>query len=104
MSDWEAYVLLDNLEPDGQLHAPGDVETTVVAPEEHPDVRVAAGVLLLQRDGGDNLFVLAHGARSLDIAVVGAQTSEDLARFGVTSHLNEPSRGLCACRSVKDKV
>lgn len=97
-------ILLYNLEPDRQLHAPGDMETAVVAPEEHAKIRVAAGMLLLQRDGGHNLIVLAHSARLLHIAVVGAQTSEDLARLRVTSHLDEPSRGLCAYRSVKDIV
>ncbi len=102
--EWTAYVLLDDLEPDGQLHAPGDVKAAVVAPEEHANVRVAAGVLLLQRNGGHDLVVLAHSTRLLHIAVVGAQTSEDLARLCVTSHLNEPSRGLCAYRLAKGKV
>lgn len=65
-------VLLNNLEPDRELHTARNVKTAVMEAEEHGDVRVALGVLLLESDIRYNVLVLPLRLWSLNGAIVGA--------------------------------
>lgn len=65
-------VLLNNLEPDRELHTARNVKTAVMEAEEHGDVRVAFGVLLLESDIRYNVLVLPLRLWSLNGAIVGA--------------------------------
>lgn len=85
------YVLLYYLEPNGELHTTCDVQTAVVQAEEHGDVCVTLGVLLLECDVRDDVFVLALSVWSFDAAVLGAQPAEDLAGFFKSSHFDKPA-------------
>ena len=88
-------VLLNNLKPDGELDPACDVQTAVVETEEHGDVRVALGVLLLERDVRHDVVVLALCLGRLDAAVLGAQATKDLPRFVQPAHLDQPTGRLC---------
>ena len=88
-------VLLNNLKPDGELDPACDVQTAVVETKEHGDVRVALGMLLLERDVRHDVVVLALCLGRLDAAVLGAQATKYLARFVQPSHLDQPTGRLC---------
>jgi hypothetical protein len=84
-----SHPLLQDLEPDNQLHAPGRVQVSRADAEEHVEVRGVVGLLGLHADDVADLEVFFVGPGELVARGRPAQAAEDESRLLVPAGFDE---------------
>ncbi len=89
----DANPLLQNLEPDDELDAAAGVQLAGADAEEHVDVALLVGGLVLEVADGDDVLELGLGRLAV-LALVATQATEDEAGLFLTASLDEPAGRL----------
>lgn len=87
--DGDTRKFLDNLQPDGQMDTPGDIELIIF--EQHGPVAWITAIFLLNSERFHNLVQLTHDQGMVWIATA-TKRGENFQRLIMLSVLQQPAR------------